>query len=270
MRYLNIGSGPAIIPVLPWFEGWDAVRLDLEPSNEPDLLMDAMDLDTLDAAQFDAAYASHILEHIYPFDLARFLNGVRHVLTDDGILVARVPDILLACRIVARQGDLNAFIYDSPAGPVTAWDMLYGYRPYQMQFGRPMAHHDGYSASSLSDTLRAGEFETVYTQAVGGEIIAIACKTDLTAEMKKELGIDKRSVVHSDAGRADVGDVRLVREVAELPLSGTPGYRGNGDTPAARPAGGRGADVPGNTGHERRLRLPVVHRSGRLIPTDDA
>lgn len=269
MRLLNIGSGPPGAPVPPWFEGWDIVRLDLEPSNRPDLWMNALDLETLDAAQFDAAYASHMLEHIHLFDLKRFLAGVRHILINDGVFVVRVPDVLLACRVAARAGRLDVFCYDSPAGPVTAWDMLYGHRGFQMQFGAPMAHHGGYGATSLSDTLRTNGFETVYTQAVFFEILAIACKTDLSAEIKEMIGIGKSSAMHSDAGSADVGDVRLVREVAELPLSGSSGYRGNGDTSAPRTADRRGANLPGAAGLERRLRLPVVHRSGRGLSADD-
>ena len=71
MRLLNIGSGPASLTIPAYYGDWDVVRLDIELRNEPDLLMDAMDLDTLEAGQFDAAYASHLLEHIYPARMKR-------------------------------------------------------------------------------------------------------------------------------------------------------------------------------------------------------
>ena len=93
MKLLNIGAGPAATPIPPWYHDWEVVRLDLEETHEPDLLMDAMDLDTLEVGQFDAAYGSHLLEHIYTFDLARFLGGVRHVLKVDGFCEFHVPNL---------------------------------------------------------------------------------------------------------------------------------------------------------------------------------
>jgi hypothetical protein len=215
VKLLNIGAGPKEIPVLPWYHGWDVVRLDIEPEAEPDLLMDAMDLDTLEPGQFDAIYASHLLEHIYLFHLKRFLDGAGNVLKRDGFAEFRVPNALRACKAAAEAGSLGAFCYNSPGGKITAWDMLYGYAPYQNRYGEPMAHHNAFDAQRLAATLNY-RFPKVYVQDAHWELRAVACKTDLPDAMKQRMNIEDRAM-HTDTGTADVGAVRQLRPVASLP-----------------------------------------------------
>lgn len=256
MKLLNIGAGPAAIPIPPWYHDWDIVRLDTEEANKPDLLMDAMELDTLDAGQFDAAYASHLLEHFYPMQLERFLGGMRHVLKEDGYVELRVPDVMRACEAAVKAGTLDAFCYQVGRIRVTAWDMMYGYLPYQQLFGEPMAHHNAFTTQTLSDTLNHYGFPMVYIQAANWEIGAIACLTDLNAEMKRRMGIDKRvehRTLHPDDGIADVGPVRLIRPVAVIPLCNTPGNLSHSDQATTPAAGGRGTHLPRGSGLGRRL-----------------
>jgi hypothetical protein len=161
-RLLDIGAGSKDVKVPPWYDGWEIVRLDIKPEAEPDLLMDACDLETIDGDQFDAAYASHLLEHIYPFDLPRFFSGLRHVLTANGFVEFHVPNALRACQEIAKRETLSAFCYDSPGGMITAWDMLYGYEPYQMAHGTPFVHHNAFDADRLSSTLNHYGFPIAY------------------------------------------------------------------------------------------------------------
>ena len=189
MRLLNIGAGSKNIQVPPWYGDWEMLCLDINPAAEPDYLMDAMDLDTLEADQFDAAYASHLLEHIALFNLERFLGGVRHVLAPDGFAEFRVPNVLAACRVAVSEGSLSAFCYESPFGDVTAIDMLYGHELYQMAHGEPMVHHNAFDAQRLADTLNYYGFPLVYVQRIEWELRAIACLTDLSETMKKRMHI---------------------------------------------------------------------------------
>jgi len=256
-RLLNIGSGPASLTIPAYYEDWDAVRLDIEPRNEPDLLMDAMDLDTLEASQFDAAYASHLLEHIYPQGLERFMRGVHHVLVADGFVDFRVPDALAACRRATEDGTLDAPCYTVAVGTVTAWDMLYGYLHYQQVMGPAMAHHNGFSQQTLTGTLQAFGFGRVYIARNEWEMGAIGCKTDLDDDMKERIGLDRATgehrLVHSDDGAANVEPVRQLRPVAELPLRDPSRRSGNGHSPAALAAGGRGTHLPRAAGLGGRL-----------------
>jgi len=259
MRLLNIGAGPKGCPIPPWYHDWEVVRLDIEPANEPDLLMDAMDLDTLEAGQFDAVYGSHMLEHVYTFNLARFLGGVRHVLKADGFCEFRVPNALAACGAAAKAGSLDAFCYQSAAGAITAWDMLYSYLPFQMRYGEPMVHKNGFSPATLQATLEEHGFPLVYSAGLSWDITAIGCLTDLSGEMKRRMNIDYSGTVHPDNGGTDVGAVRQLRPVAELALQPAPGDNSHSSQARAPAAGGRGPNVSGSPGSRRRLRLPVVH-----------
>ena len=256
MRVLNIGAGPKTTPIPPHYDGWEVVRLDTEAENEPDLLMDAIELDTLEPGQFDAVYASHLLEHIYPADLERFMAGVWHVLTDDGLAEFRVPDGLAACKRAAQAGNLDAFCYQSPAGAITAWDILYGYLPFQKRFGRPMAHHSAYDAGGLGLVLRAYGFPLVYVSVGHFELRAVACKGQPDADTLERMGIDdgagKRGAVHTDAGAADVDTVRFVRPVAEQALRTETGT-GVGDSTAQSRARRDGKNLPRAAGLGGRL-----------------
>ncbi len=245
-RLLNIGSGASAISLPPWYRGWELVRLDIEPQTEPDLLMSALELDTLDGAQFDAAYSSHFLEHVYPSDMARFLVGILHVLTDNGFVEFRVPNALTACKIAAEAGSLGAFCYKSPGGTITAWDMLYGYEPYQMRYGEPMAHHNAFDPERLSALLGHSGFGIVYVQDVKWEIRAVACKTDLSDQMKARMNIDRaRGDVHSDVRPSNVGAIRQFRTVAGVPLQSSSRGRGDSDAPTSPSADRHGSVVAG-------------------------
>lgn len=249
MRLLNIGSGPPTVPMPPHYDGWDVVRLDMEASFEPDLCMDALDVGTLPWGSYDAAYCCHFLEHLYPADLDRFLLGVYRVIGPDGWFEVRVPDALAACKAAAFHDDLDAPCYDSPGGLIRAWDILYGYLPYQMREGKVMAHHNAFSQRSLTDTLRLYGFGLVYVSRAHFQLCAVGCKSDLPPEMKERLSIERATgehrPVHPDAGAADLGVVRQFRAVAELPLRDAPRPPGDGHPPAEAAAGGRGAQLPG-------------------------
>ncbi len=79
------------------------------------------------ASQFDAVYCSHNLEHYYRHDVSRVLAGFRHVLNSDGFAEIRVPDLADLMQTVVRRGlDVDDLLYQSPAGPVTVRNVLYG------------------------------------------------------------------------------------------------------------------------------------------------
>jgi hypothetical protein len=274
MRLLNIGAGPKGLRVPPQYEGWDVVRLDIEPRHEPDLLMDAMDLITLEPGQYDAAYASHLLEHLYPMQVEQFMIGVRHVLAPDGFVEFHVPNALRACKAAVEAGRLDAFCYTSSAGDVTAWDALYGHRRFLMQYGGAMAHHNAFSTQSLTDLLFHYGFVRVYLKDALWQTGAIGCLSDIPAETKRRMGIGKATgqyrPVHSDDGGADVATVRQLRQVAEPSFQPPDAAGGDGHQAAEGAAGRRGADLSRGEDARRRLRLPVVHRPGRGIPAGDA
>src|SRR5438045_1858589 len=92
-RVLNVGGGSKEIPLPPHYADWEHVLLDIDPTAKPDVVCDARGLSALPAAEYDAIYCSHNLEHYYKHDGIKVLRGFMHVLKPNGFAEIRVPDI---------------------------------------------------------------------------------------------------------------------------------------------------------------------------------
>ena len=57
-KVLNVGGNDRKIPIPPYFDGWEHLLLDIDPTGAPDILCDARELISLEAAQFDAIYSA--------------------------------------------------------------------------------------------------------------------------------------------------------------------------------------------------------------------
>jgi len=211
MKVLNVGGGSKGIQVPAHYADWQMIWLDINPKYKPDILLDARELDALAAAQYDAVYASHLLEHFAPHDLQRVLTGILHVLKPSGFAEFRVPDIWQVVQAIFRRGgDLYAPLYRTAIGLVTARDALWGYAPFIEQFGDAQMHRNGFTVDTLETALLGAGFKAVYTVGHNFEVHAIASLAPLSVEMLAELGIEteatgENSPVHSHVRTADVG-----------------------------------------------------------------
>lgn len=161
MRVLNVGGNTKAIPIPPHYDGWEHVLLDVDPVVAPDICLDARDLIDLEGEKFDAVYCSHNLEHFYAHDVARVVEGIHHVLTDDGFAHIVVPDIVEALRLVNAAGiDLSDELYVSPAGPVSVIDMLYGMQSLVASGYEFFAHKTAFTKKSLTAALDRFPFIT--------------------------------------------------------------------------------------------------------------
>ena len=85
-------------------------------------------LSDYDGDKFDSIYSSHNLEHFYPHDVPKVLSGFLEVLKSDGFVDIRVPDITSVLKTVVDNGmELDDVLYISPAGPISAHDVIYGW-----------------------------------------------------------------------------------------------------------------------------------------------
>ena len=163
---------------------------------EPDIVCDARDLETLPAAQFDAVYCSHNLEHYYVHDGARVLKGFLHVLKPDGFTEIRVPDIQAVMQHVVQKGmDIGDVLYESPAGPITVRDVLYGYGKEIEQSGQDFyAHKTGFTPKLLHQTLERAGFAAIFVLATpeAFEVRAIGFKSQPAAEQLRSLNLAPR------------------------------------------------------------------------------
>jgi len=159
-RLLNIGAGP--IPNPRQYREWEIVTLDIDESVKPDLAMDARDLVQLAPGQYDAVYASHVLEHFSEADVDKVLWGFYHVLTWDGFADIRVPDARAVMRAVTSGIPLDETLYVAPVGPIRPVDVLWGWQEQIRRSGQPYyAHRYGFSRDTLGKALHAARFAYV-------------------------------------------------------------------------------------------------------------
>ena len=177
-KVLNVGGNSKEIPLPAEFQGWDHLMLDIDPRGNPDIVCDARELLKLDGAQFDAVYCSHNLEHYYPHDVVKVLKGFLHVLKPEGFAQIRVPDIgELMKTVVERQLDIDDFLYQSPAGPITVRDVIYGFGLEIERSGNDFfAHKTGFTQKSLVEFLNRSGFSKVFPSTRNLEIVALAFK----------------------------------------------------------------------------------------------
>lgn len=156
-RILHVGAGSETMP--PWLglTDYTEVRLDIVDTCGPDIVADMLDMGNV--GQFDGVYTSHCLEHVYPHEVPVALAEFLRVLVPGGLAVIIVPDLE-----DARPTD--DVVYVSQAGPVTGFDLFYGYRPV-LQSMPYMAHHTGFTSASLAAAMTAAGFEKIKAVRVG-------------------------------------------------------------------------------------------------------
>ena len=192
-RVLNVGGGSKAIAIPGHYDGWAHVLLDIDGRGNPDIVCDARALASLPAAQFDAVYCSHNLEHYYPHDCNKVLTGFLHLLKADGFAEIRVPDIGAVMRSVVNSGgDIGDVLYESPAGPISAHDVVYGFAKEIERSGQDFyAHKNGFTPKRLRNVLEHAGFAEVlvFESAEAFELKALAFKAQPTVEQRRALGL---------------------------------------------------------------------------------
>jgi SAM-dependent methyltransferase len=183
----NLGSGPRGQRRLPGlFAGWRELRVDADARVAPDLVADIVDLSAIETGSVDAAFASHCLEHLYLHEAGQAIREVHRILRDDGFFCMIVPDLQAIAQYIAEDR-LHEIIYRSPAGPVTAHDMLYGFGAFLASGNPMMGHKCGFAPTLLLHTLRTAPFaEIVLRRRPTHEIAAVACKRPTGGEAQRE------------------------------------------------------------------------------------
>lgn len=191
-RVLNVGGGDKAIPIPAHYDGWEHVLLDIQQAPGVDLVHDARRLAELRAASFDAVYCSHNLEHYYPHEVPLVLAGFHHVLKSDGLAEIRVPDIPAVMRHAIEHGmELDEVLYESPAGPISVHDVIYGYgREIETSGEDYYAHKRGFTHQSLRAALEQAGFAAVWlAEPANFEIGALAFKQQPDAERRARFGL---------------------------------------------------------------------------------
>lgn len=143
-------------------EEWSEIRFDIDPSVEPDIVGTMLDMTGVQSGSVDAIFSSHNLEHLYAHEMGLAFKEFVRVLKPTGFLVVTCPDLQSVCALIAEDKLLDA-AYESPAGPITPLDILYGHRQLMANGNLFMAHRCGFTESALRSTLRQNGFAAVAT-----------------------------------------------------------------------------------------------------------
>jgi len=187
---LNAGSGSLAARRLHAAfqqQDWREVRLDIDPAAKPDLLGSLTDMSGLvPTASFDAVWASHSLEHLYAHEVPLALSEFKRILKPDGFAVITSPDLETIASLVIEHG-LDHVAYESPLGPITPHDMLFGHSSSIRRGMSFMAHHSGFTCDSLAKLLLAAGFPMVIAKCLGFDLWVLGLME----------GADKDAVQHS-------------------------------------------------------------------------
>jgi len=194
-KVLNVGGNSKKIPLPPQYAGWEHVLLDIDPRGSPDVVCDARELSSLPAHVYDSVYCSHNLEHYYRHDAVKVLAGFIHVLKADGFVFIRVPDLGELMRTVVEKGlDVDDVLYQSPAGPITVRDVIYGYGVEIERSGNHFfGHKTGFTQKSLTSMLKTAGFSWIFSASGNLEVMAFAFLNKPTAYAEKLLGLPRSS-----------------------------------------------------------------------------
>ncbi len=157
---LHVGCGaPNAETLHRAFRGpeWREVRLDIDPGAGPDIVASMADMPEVESGTYDALYSSHNIEHLFAHEVPAALGEFSRVLKPDGFALITCPDLQSIATLVARD-ELEDTAYVSPAGPVAAIDMLYGFRSALARGNVHMAHRTGFTAKTLGNALIANGF----------------------------------------------------------------------------------------------------------------
>jgi len=169
---------------------WTEIRLDIDPSVQPDVIGTMTDISAVASGSVDAVYSSHNIEHLYPHEVPLAFAEFLRVLKPDGCFVVTCPDLKSVCALVAED-KLTDSAYTSAAGPIAPIDILYGYRPAMSAGNLYMAHRCGFTQKVLSGTLQFSGFKSVVTMARGRspffDLWALACKSERSEQQMREL-----------------------------------------------------------------------------------
>ena len=158
---INAGSGPrggGWLP--PLFDGWEHIRVDVDPAVEPDLVASVIDLSAVPSGCADAVWSAHCIEHLFAHEVPTAICEFRRVLRSDGFACIIVPDLQAIAEWIATDR-LHETIYKSSAGPVTAHEMLWGFGPAIERGDDAMAHRCGFTPSVFLQRLSDGGFPEI-------------------------------------------------------------------------------------------------------------
>jgi len=106
---------------------WTVKTYDAEPKIEADYTGHIFKMDAIEDNSIDALWCQQIMQRYYMPHVLEALKEFKRVMRDDALLYINVPDGQLAAAHLAHENFYKP-LYETPAGPITAVDIVYGYQ----------------------------------------------------------------------------------------------------------------------------------------------
>tara|TARA_B100000579_G_scaffold255831_1_gene210573 strand:- start:801 stop:1400 length:600 start_codon:yes stop_codon:yes gene_type:complete len=139
---------------------WSEVRLDINKDVKPDIIGSMTDLSNVKKNSYDAVFSSHSIEHLFAHEVEIALKEFHSVLNEDGFVVITCPDLKSVSKLVIED-KLYEKAYESPAGPISPIDMIYGHRGFIEKGDHYMSHKSGFTLKNLLGVLKHCGFQSV-------------------------------------------------------------------------------------------------------------
>ena len=170
-KLLHVGCGPkGSLPAE--YKNYKEVRLDIDKSVDPDIVNSIVNMVDVKDSEFDMIYSSHNIEHLHLFDVEKALIEFKRVLKNGGHVNIACPNLKEVAKYIAID-KINIILYESPAGPITPLDVLYGHVGMTAN-NVFMQHKSGFTASSLAYYLENAGFKDVHVREDGFNLLATA------------------------------------------------------------------------------------------------
>jgi SAM-dependent methyltransferase len=190
-KLLNVGCGAPANSRLPkpfQHAQWQELRLDIDPATAPDIVSSITHMETVASQSIDAIWSSHNLEHLHSFEVPLALAEFKRVLKPTGFALISLPDMRAVARYIAND-QLVQTLYESPAGPISALDIVFGHQASLKHGNHFMAHRTGFTARTLGDALvHAGFAEVRVHEGARWDLWALATMPETAAQVFDELG----------------------------------------------------------------------------------
>ena len=169
---------------------WQQISLDIDPKVNPDIVASITDMSAVESESIDAIYSSHNIEHLYWHELDLAFKEFIRVLKNNGFILITCPNIQAICSLIADDKLLET-CYESPAGPISPIDVLFGHRAFTKN-NIHMAHHTCFTEKSLRKTILDNGFATVASMSRENpyfDLFALATKTAAYEDEIKKMAI---------------------------------------------------------------------------------
>ena len=135
-----------------------------------------------------AIIANHLLPRFNAYEVPKVLGNLYRALDEDGFAIIICPDLQSIIERVLANG-LSEPAYQSPAGPITPLDLIFGHQGSIQSGVLSAPHRTGFTTASLTEQLQAAGFKTIRTLArpENFDLWGIASKSELSADAFSEL-----------------------------------------------------------------------------------